>query len=80
LDRGAPMHGYDDRTSGWQEMSDSSPPVPRTSPWRYRSRRAVGVPGGGILIRDVAGDLYHIVDPDKLDAKSRTYLWASPDW
>ena len=37
------------------------------------------VPGGGILIRDVAGDLYHIVDPDKLDAKSRTWLWAFLD-
>ncbi len=37
------------------------------------------VPGGGILIRDVAGDLYHIVDPDKLDAKSRTCLWAFLD-
>jgi len=37
------------------------------------------VPGGGILIRDVAGDLYHVADPDKLDAKSRTWLWAFLD-
>ncbi len=37
------------------------------------------VPGGGILIRDVAGDLYHVADPDELDAKSRTWLWAFLD-
>ena len=37
------------------------------------------VPGGGILIRDVAGDLYHVADTDKLDAKSRTWLWAFLD-
>jgi len=37
------------------------------------------VPGGGILIRDVGGDLYHVADPDKLDAKSRTWLWAFLD-
>jgi hypothetical protein len=34
------------------------------------------VPGGGIVIRDVAGDLYHVVDPDGLDAESRGLLWA----
>ena len=37
------------------------------------------VPGGGIVIRDVAGDLYHVADPEKLDAKSRTWLWAFVD-
>ncbi len=37
------------------------------------------VPGGGILIRDVAGDLYHVADPDELHAKSRTWLWAFLD-
>ena len=34
------------------------------------------VPGGGIVIRDVAGDLYHVPDPDTLDEKSREWLWA----
>lgn len=34
------------------------------------------VPGGGIVIRDVAGDLYHIANPDALDEKSRRWLWA----
>lgn len=34
------------------------------------------VPGGGFLIRDVAGDLYFIADPEALDAHSRTLLWA----
>ena len=37
------------------------------------------VPGGGILIRDVAGDLYHIPDPRALDARSRGWLWAFVD-
>jgi len=34
------------------------------------------VPGGGILIRDVAGDLYHVADPDSMDRRSRELLWA----
>jgi len=37
------------------------------------------VPGGGIVIRDVAGDLYHVVSPDDLDARSRKWLWAFVD-
>lgn len=37
------------------------------------------VPGGGILIRDVAGDLYHVRDPDGMDARSRRWLWAFVD-
>jgi len=32
------------------------------------------VPGGGVLIRDVAGDLYYIGRPDELDGKSRELL------
>lgn len=34
------------------------------------------VPGGGYLIRDVAGDLYHVADVSELDARSRELLWA----
>ena len=34
------------------------------------------VPGGGFLIRDVAGDLYHVADPRGLDEASRALLWA----
>jgi hypothetical protein len=37
------------------------------------------VPRGGLLIRDVAGDLYHIADPARLDRKSRELLWAFID-
>lgn len=37
------------------------------------------VPGGGIVIRDVAGDLYHVADPEAMDAKSRRWLWAFVD-
>jgi hypothetical protein len=37
------------------------------------------VPGGGLLIRDVAGDLYHVPDPSDLDRNSRELLWAFVD-
>jgi hypothetical protein len=37
------------------------------------------VPSGGTLIRDVAGDLYHIRDPGSLNKKSRELLWAFVD-
>jgi hypothetical protein len=37
------------------------------------------VPGGGIVIRDVAGDLYHVTDPEAMDEKSRNWLWAFVD-
>lgn len=37
------------------------------------------IPGGGVLIRDVAGDLYHIADPNALDEKSRETLWLYVD-
>ena len=37
------------------------------------------LPGGGILIRDVAGDLYHIAAPASLDPGSRALLWAFVD-
>lgn len=36
-------------------------------------------PGGGLLIRDVAGDLYHVADPSALDEASRRLLWAFLD-
>jgi hypothetical protein len=37
------------------------------------------LPGGGILLRDVAGDLYLVRDPAALDAASRAKLWALID-
>jgi len=37
------------------------------------------LPGGGLLIRDVAGDLYRLADPSRLDKKSRALLWAFVD-
>jgi len=37
------------------------------------------VPGGGLLIRDVAGDLYHVPSPADLDGESRALLWAYSD-
>ena len=37
------------------------------------------MPGGGVLIRDVVGDLYFIPSPASLDEKSRKLLWAYLD-
>jgi hypothetical protein len=37
------------------------------------------LPSGGLLIRDVAGDLYRLADPSTLDKKSRALLWAFVD-
>ena len=34
------------------------------------------LPTGDYLVRDVAGDLYRIGDPEQLDAESRRHLWA----
>jgi uncharacterized protein DUF1854 len=38
-----------------------------------------GLPGGGLLIRDVAGDLYHLSDPARMDRESRDLVWAFVD-
>ncbi|MCP5060416.1 MAG: DUF1854 domain-containing protein [bacterium] len=38
-----------------------------------------GMPGGGLLIKDVAGDLYLVPNPESLDAKSQRLLWAFLD-
>ena len=38
-----------------------------------------GLPNGGILIRDVAGDLYRLAAPSQMDRKSRELLWAFVD-
>jgi hypothetical protein len=37
------------------------------------------LPHGGLLIRDLAGDLYHLGRPEFLDKKSRELLWAFVD-
>ena len=37
------------------------------------------LPQGGLLVRDVAGDLYHIPRPKSLDRGSRALLWAFVD-
>jgi hypothetical protein len=37
------------------------------------------LPRGGLLIRDVAGDVYHIADPAALDRRSRELMWAFVD-
>ena len=37
------------------------------------------LPGGGLLIRDVAGDLYRLANPAAMDKRSRELLWAFVD-
>jgi hypothetical protein len=37
------------------------------------------LPCGGLLLRDVAGDLYRVPDPKSLDPASRAKLWALVD-
>jgi hypothetical protein len=37
------------------------------------------LPHGGLLIRDLAGDLYHLAAPEALDLHSRDLLWAFVD-
>ena len=37
------------------------------------------LPHGGLLVRDVAGDLYLLADPEALDKHSRALLWAFVD-
>jgi len=37
------------------------------------------LPHGGLLIRDLAGDLYHLAAPAELDRQSRDLLWAFVD-
>ena len=37
------------------------------------------LPHGGLLIRDLAGDLYHLPDLATLDRRSRDLLWAFVD-
>lgn len=37
------------------------------------------LPHGGLLIRDLAGDLYHLARPAALDRRSRELLWAFVD-
>lgn len=37
------------------------------------------LPGGGLLIRDVAGDLYRLDDPAHMDRRSRDLLWSFVD-
>jgi uncharacterized protein DUF1854 len=37
------------------------------------------LPGGGLLVRDVAGDLYKLGAPHTLDRQSRDLMWAFVD-
>jgi len=54
----------------------------RQGPRRFQTLRDEWprpMPGGGILLRDVAGDLYLVRDPQALDRASRVRLWPLLD-
>jgi hypothetical protein len=54
----------------------------RQGPRRFQTLRDEWprpTPGGGILLRDVAGDLYWVREPARLDRRSRAHLWALLD-
>ena len=54
----------------------------RQGPRRFQTRLddwPRDLPGGGVLIRDLAGDLYLVADPHALDKHSRSLLWAFVD-
>ena len=55
-----------------------TPPGPRTFPTRLADWPRQ-LPGGGLLIRDISGDLYCIPQPDQLDQKNRKILWTYAD-
>ena len=44
-----------------------------------RDHWPLDTPSGGLIIRDVAGDLFHIAHPSGLDEQSRKVLWAFVD-
>ena len=51
-------------------------------PRRFQTKRddwPRKMPGGGLLIRDVAGDLFFVADPDALDPRSAQLLWVFID-
>jgi len=59
--------------------------------WKVRTRQGLRsfqtrrddwpreLPGGGLLIRDVSGDVYRVAEPSAMDAKSRELIWAFVD-
>ncbi len=45
----------------------------------FRDEWPEEMPDGGLMIKDVAGDLYLVPNPASLDARSRRMLWAFLD-
>ncbi len=51
-------------------------------PRRFQTKRddwPRSMPGGGLLIRDVAGDLFYVADPQALDPRSAGLIWIFAD-
>ncbi len=54
----------------------------RQGPRSFQTRRddwPRQLPGGGLLIRDVAGDVYRVASPGEMDPRSRELIWAFVD-
>ena len=59
----------------WKVVTDSGPRTfeTRLGSWPRK------LEDGGVLIQDIAEDLYHIENVDAMDGKSRKLLWAFSD-
>ena len=59
----------------WKVRTDGGPRrfLTHLDTWPFK------LPDGVLILRDLAGDLYRISDPDKLDRKSGKLLWAFRD-
>lgn len=56
--------------------------ITRQGPYRFQLEKDNWpryLEGGSLLFRDVAGNLFIVKEPNKLDEKSRKYLWAYMD-
>ena len=54
----------------------------RQGPRRFQTRLddwPRNLPDGSMVIRDLAGDLYHVATPDALDRRSARLLWSFRD-
>ncbi len=59
----------------WKVITEQGPRQFQTA----RDEWPRDLPGGGFVIKDVAGDLYRVANVQTMDARSRKLLWALVD-
>ncbi len=59
----------------WNVITDQGPRRFQTA----RDEWPRDLAGGGFIIKDVAGDLYHVADVQAMDTRSRKLLWPLVD-